>query len=109
MADAKCGSDVRRARAECSRNAANAGRDPFSQYRPYDYSYFCGYFNNPGRCNDPYYRAGCQARYQQHYYHCLDAMRYNIASMRYDCYESERDASNVCRDELRQCKAACGG
>jgi hypothetical protein len=106
-ADAKCGSDVRRARMECSKNAANGGRDPFSQYRPLDYSYFCGYFNSPDRCGNPYYRTGCKARYQNHYHACLDAMRYNIASMRYDCFQSERDASNLCRDELRQCKAVC--
>jgi hypothetical protein len=106
-ADGMCGSEVRRASAECSKDAANAGRAPFSQYRPYDYSYFCGYFNYSGRCADPYRRAGCKARFVNHYHACLDAMRYNIAAMRYDCFENERDATAVCRDELRQCKAAC--
>jgi hypothetical protein len=106
-ADARCGTEVRRARAECSKNAANGGRDPFSQYRPLDYSYFCSYFNGSARCGNPYYGTGCKARYQNHYHVCLDAMRYNIASMRYDCFLNERDASNVCRDELRECKAGC--
>jgi hypothetical protein len=106
-ADARCGSEVRRARVECSKNAANGGRDPFSQYRPLDYSYFCGYFGDAGGCGSPYYRTSCRTRYQTHYHTCLDAMRYNIASMRYDCFLNERDATNVCRDELRQCKAAC--
>ena len=107
-ADGTCGSHVRQARAECSKLAANSGREPFSQYRPYDYAYFCSYFNNPGRCSDPYNRSGCRARYQLHYSHCIDAMRYNIAAMRHDCFQNERDATNVCRDELRQCQAACG-
>jgi hypothetical protein len=27
--------------------------------------------------------------------------------MRYDCYRTERDANNQCRDDLRECKAQC--
>ena len=95
VADGQCNSEVRRARQECSRNAANSGRDPMTM-RNDDYTYFCSYFRNPGR-----------ARFTQHYDLCIDVIQQNIASMRYDCYRNERDAQNICRTELRQCQAAC--
>lgn len=105
--DAKCGSDVRRARQECSRNAANAGRDPMTMRR--DYAYFCGHFSNPGvQCGAGAYASGCVARYEHRYGVCIDDMNYNIAGMRYDCYKAERDATRMCRDELQDCKRACG-
>ena len=47
-ADGRCNSEVRRARQECSRNAANNGRNPMTM-RDNDFSYFCNYFRNPGR------------------------------------------------------------
>jgi hypothetical protein len=105
-ADSQCGSEVRQARQECSRNAATNGRDPFDT-RKYngDFSYFCEYFNAPVSCGSDRY--GCRARYSQRYSQCLGLMRENIASMRYDCFRSERDAQNLCRSELRDCKAAC--
>jgi hypothetical protein len=34
-------------------------------------------------------------------------MQQNIASMRYDCFRNERDAQNICRNELRECQAYC--
>jgi hypothetical protein len=76
----RCSADVRRARADCSRNAANAGRDAYGN--------------------------ACTARYQHRYGVCVDAM-YNIAAMRFDCIKTERDAMSFCRDELRDCTAAC--
>lgn len=105
-ADSKCGSEVRRARQECSKRAANGGRDPFTM-RNNDYTYFCGYFGNQGRCGSDIYSQGCKNRYAHTYGLCVDRMQDNIASMRYDCYINERDAQNFCRDELRDCKAAC--
>ena len=95
VADGQCNSEVRRARQECSRNAANSGRDPMTM-RNDDYTYFCSYFHNPGR-----------ARFTQHYDLCVDVIQRNIASMRYDCYRNERDAQRICRTELRQCQSAC--
>lgn len=105
-ADSKCNSEVRRARQECSKKAANGGRDPFTMRS--DYAYFCGYFGNQGRCGSDTYSQGCKNRYARTYGLCVDRMQDNIASMRYDCYTSERDAQNFCRDELRDCKAVCG-
>jgi hypothetical protein len=106
-ADTKCGSEVRRARQECSRMASTGGRDPMTM-RTNDYTYFCGYFGNGGvHCGSDYYSRGCQARFSHRYGVCLDSMQ-NIAAMRYDCYKAERDSQNMCRDELRDCKAACG-
>jgi len=101
-ADGQCNSEVRRARQECSRKAANSGRDPMTM-RNDDYTYFCNYFHNPGRQGPGNFRA----RFTQHYNLCIDVMQQNIASMRYDCYRNERDAQNICRGELRECQAAC--
>lgn len=105
-ADSKCNSEVRRARHECSKKAASGGRDPFTA-RNNDYTYFCGYFGNQGRCGSDVYSQGCRSRYARTYGLCVERMYDNIASMRYDCYINERDAQNFCRDELRDCKAVC--
>ena len=102
ISDGQCNSEVRRARQECSRNAANSGRDPMTM-RNDDYTYFCSYFHNPGRQGSGNYRA----RFTQHYNLCVDVMQQNIASMRYDCFRNERDAQNICRSELRECQASC--
>ena len=102
IADGKCNSEVRRARQECSRNAANSGRDPMTM-RNSDYTYFCSYFRNPERRGP----GNFEARFTQHYDLCVDVMQENIASMRYDCYRNERDAQNICRAELRDCQGAC--
>ena len=102
----RCSANVRRARTDCSRNAANAGRDPFTG-RNKDTSYFCGHFSQPDHeCSRDIYSNACQARYRYRYGVCVDAM-YNIASMRFDCIKSERDAMSFCREELRDCTEAC--
>lgn len=98
-----CNSEVRQARQECSKNAANSARDPMTM-RNNDYTYFCSYFRNPGSRRGP---GNYGARFAQHYDVCIDVMQQNIASMRYDCYRNERDAQNICRTELRECQAAC--
>ena len=102
LANGQCNSEVRQARQHCSRNAANSGRDPMTM-RNDDYTYFCSYFRNSGRRGP----GNFQARFDQHYTLCLEAMQRNIASMRYDCYRNERDAQNICRTELRDCQAEC--
>src|SRR5437868_5742942 len=45
-AETRCSSEVRRARQECSKRAANGGRDPMGMGSSGDYRYFCGYFGN---------------------------------------------------------------
>jgi hypothetical protein len=106
-AEVRCGAEVRRSRQECSRNAAVAGRDPLSA-RGNDYTYFCGYFANPARgCGGGFYAHSCAARFQQRHAQCLDALHGDIAGMRYDCFRAERDAQNMCREELRDCRATC--
>jgi hypothetical protein len=105
-AERRCSADVRRARSQCSRKAANAGRDPFTG-RNKDTSYFCGHFSQPeNECSRDAYGAACQGRFQYRYGLCVDAM-YNIASLRFDCIKSEREAMGFCREELRDCTAAC--
>jgi hypothetical protein len=128
-ADTRCGSEVRRARSDCSRLAASGGRDPFGSTRgtmtsgpmtnqpqardpmtgrTYNYAYFCDYFNNPGRaCGNDRYAQACQMRFANRYNICVEVMDNNVASAKYDCYKSEKDAQNYCRDELRDCQAAC--
>lgn len=103
IANGYCNSDVRQARQECSRNAANSGRDPMTM-RNHDYAYFCSYFRNPGRRGGP---GNFADRFAHHYDVCVDVMQQNIASMRYDCFRNERDAQNICRAELRECQASC--
>jgi hypothetical protein len=105
-AETRCSSEVRRARQQCSKRAANAGRDPFTM-RNNDYSYFCGYFNNGGACGSGTYGNSCRSRFVKTYGLCVDAIQQNIASMRYDCHLTETTAQRYCRDELRDCKAAC--
>lgn len=102
IANGTCNSEVRQARQECSRNAANSGRDPMTM-RNNDYTYFCSYFRNPGRRGPGNYTD----RFVQHYNACIDVMQQNIASLRYDCYRNERDAQSICRTELRECQASC--
>jgi hypothetical protein len=101
-ANGSCNSEVRQARQECSRSAANSGRDPMTM-RNNDYTYFCSYFRSPGRRGPGNYAD----RFTQHYNVCVDVMQQNIASMRYDCYRNERDAQSICRAELRECQATC--
>ena len=109
----RCSREVRLARTDCQRVAANGGRDVFSgrppsdSYNGIDYGAFCNYFANPElSCRGGYYSASCQRRLAYRHGICLDAMN-NVAQMRYDCYRTERDANNQCREDLRECKAQC--
>lgn len=104
-AEVRCSSEVRRARQECSRRAATAGRDPMSMRD--DYGYFCGYFSNRNSCGSGIYGQGCRNRLAKTYGLCIDRMQ-NVARMRHDCQLGERDAQNFCRSELRDCRQACG-
>jgi len=100
-AHARCNSEVRRARQSCSRGAATAGRDSFDGPFASDGSEFCAYFRRPRQCGP-----GCEARFGRHLDVCLRAVN-NTAAMRNDCIVQERQAQNVCRDELRECESAC--
>ena len=109
----RCSREVRRARTGCQRVAANGGRDVFTG-RPrsnsangVDYGAFCNYFATPDlSCGVGYYRSTCQQRLAYRHGVCLDAME-NIASLRYDCFRTERDANSQCREDLRDCKTTC--
>jgi hypothetical protein len=106
--DVKCGSEIRRAKAECARTASMAGRDPLTMRTPNDYAYFCGFFGNPAMmCGSDAYTARCTARFQHRYGMCLDTMDNDVAAMRFDCMKAEREAQRMCREELQDCKASC--
>jgi hypothetical protein len=100
-AHSRCGSEVRRARQSCSRDAATEGRGAFDSANT-DYGMFCSYFRRARQCGP-----GCELRFARHYDRCMDSVN-NIASMRQDCFLQERHANNFCRDELRECEQACG-
>jgi hypothetical protein len=100
-AHARCSSEVRRARQECARYAANQGRQPFETSAA-DGALFCGYFRRPRNCGP-----GCELRFAHHYDLCVRAVNNNVAAMRQDCFVQEREAQNFCREELRACEAAC--
>jgi hypothetical protein len=117
----RCSREVRRARTDCQRVAANGGRDVFTGRQDtyngsanrreggngVDYGAFCNYFANPdSSCGSGYYARSCQQRLAYRHGVCLNAMN-NIASLRYDCYRTERDASSQCREDLRDCSTAC--
>jgi hypothetical protein len=105
-AESACSSQVRRARQDCSKKAANAGRDPMLMRRDYS-AYFCGYFG-ANHCARDSLSKDCDRRFNRRHGLCIDTIEGNIAAQRYDCYLNERDAQTFCRDELRDCKAVCG-
>jgi len=105
-AEVECSSQVRRARADCSKKAANNGRDPMLMRRDYS-AYFCGYFGNDHCARDPFAK-DCRSRFNRRHGLCIDTIQDNIAAQRYDCFLNERDAQAYCRDELRDCKSVCG-
>jgi hypothetical protein len=110
--EGRCSREVRTARRECERVAANGGRDVFTGRNAnggygIDYGQFCNYFADAeANCGSDSYSRGCQARLTRRHGLCLDAMQ-NIAQLRYDCFRTERDANNQCRADLADCKAAC--
>jgi hypothetical protein len=109
-AEGRCSREVRNARRDCERIAASGGRDVFTGRNDADrieYRQFCSYFAHPEvNCGSDHYSQACQARLARRHATCLDAMQ-NTASLRYDCFRTERDANNQCRAELADCKAAC--
>jgi hypothetical protein len=98
-AHTRCGTEVRRARQQCSRSAARGGREAFESTQ--DPAIFCAYFRRPRNCGP-----GCEARFAHHLSMCMKAVE-NPARMRYDCMEQEREANNFCRQELQECEMAC--
>ena len=106
VAEAQCSSDVRRAKQECSKRAATAGRDPFTMVNS-EYVSFCGYFNNAGYCGTGSRGDACRSRFARNYGLCVDSIQKNVASSRYDCQQTETSTQRLCRDELRACKASC--
>jgi hypothetical protein len=101
-----CNSDVRRNKQDCEKQAANRGNNPFTG-RPDAYDGYCGYFHSYGQCGYFSNRGGCTSRYARRYAECVEWMRGNIASQRFDCYKAESKASGLCRAELRDCRVQC--
>ena len=97
----QCNSDVRRSRQECSKDAANGGNNPFSG-RPEAFDYYCGYFE----IADCRSRA-CAERVAQRYTECVQFMRGDVTSRRFNCIRAESRAQSLCRLELRDCRAQC--
>jgi hypothetical protein len=102
---ARCSADVQRARSQCSRTAAVEGDDPMRSNR--DVEVFCGYFRKATACDSNHADKHCVDRFRSHYNQCLAAVRPNVMSSRYDCFQEERQAEGMCRSELNECKQAC--
>ncbi len=97
----QCNSDVRRSRQECSKQASNGGNDPFTG-RPEAFDYYCGYFDI-AQCED----SDCADRFALRYAECVQLMRGNVTSRRFDCIRAETKAQGLCRAELRDCRSQC--
>jgi hypothetical protein len=72
-----------------------------------DVELFCGYFRNASECNNRNADKQCMERFRARYNMCIAGVRGNVMSSRYDCFQEERQADNMCRSELNDCKAAC--
>lgn len=107
-ANARCSSDVRHARSQCSRSAAAEGQDPMmGGGSGRDVEAFCDYFRYASTCNSKNADKRCMERFRTRYNLCLAQVRPNVMSSRYDCFQEERQAEGMCRAELNDCKAAC--
>ena len=104
-ANGQCNSEVRRERQECSRQAATGGNNPFTG-RPDGQTYYCGYFG-ADHCGMGRNRAGCTQRFSRRYSQCVEWMRGNVASRRFDCVRAETKAQSFCRAELQDCRKTC--
>lgn len=102
---ARCSADVQRARSQCSRTAAVEGDDPMRSNR--DVEVFCGYFRKAMACDNNHADKHCVERFRARYNQCLAAVRPNVMSSRYDCFQEERQAEGMCRSELNDCKQSC--
>jgi len=100
-----CNTDVRQSKRDCEKQAANRGNNPFTG-RPDFYDGYCGYFGGD-HCGYFSNRGQCSNRYARRYAECVEWMRGNIASQRYECYRAESQAQKLCRAELRDCKSQC--
>lgn len=101
----ECNSEVRRDRQACSKQAATGGNNPFTG-RPNGRDMYCGYFNRD-HCGLMGNRGACSDRFARRYAECVEWMRGNVASNRFDCVRAETKAQALCRAELRDCKATC--
>lgn len=105
IAESNCSSNVRGATKQCMKLAATGGVDPWTMRREYA-GYYCGYFRGD-HCYGAYDRQQCLNRYALRLSACTDWFRDNIAKEYFDCRSSERESLVLCRDELRDCHAAC--
>jgi hypothetical protein len=105
--NARCSADVRHARGQCSRSAANEGEDPMMGGGRRSVEGFCDYFRNASSCNSKNADRHCLERFRARYNLCLAQVRPNVMSSSYDCFQEERQAEGMCRSELNDCKAAC--
>ena len=105
VTESNCSSSVRRATKQCMKSAATGGIDPWTRRREYA-GYYCGFFRGD-HCGGAYDRQRCLNRYALRLSVCTDWFRDNTASQYFDCRSSERESLVLCRDELRDCHAAC--
>lgn len=97
----QCNSEARQSRQQCSKEVSNGGVSPFSG-RPEQFDYYCGYFDI-AQCGT----RDCALRLSRRYAECVQLMRGDITSRRFDCIRAQDQAQALCRTELRDCRAQC--
>jgi hypothetical protein len=97
----QCNSEARQSRQQCSKEVSSGGVSPFSG-RPEAFDYYCGYFDI-AQCGT----RDCAARLSRRYAECVQFMRGDITSRRFDCIRAQDQAQSLCRTELRDCRAQC--
>jgi hypothetical protein len=104
-ADTECGSATRAAKKRCATSAATKGVDPVTLKRDSG-AMFCGYFME-GHCDYARDRSRCEDRFRLRHGMCMDSYEKTTAQRYLGCTDNERAALLMCRDELRDCRAAC--
>ncbi len=104
--ETRCGSEARRATRRCMAHPAGGGVDPTTLRRQMG-SWYCAWFTRD-HCADARDPRHCLERYAARHTLCVDAYDDNTTRQYLDCKAGERQALTLCREELADCRAACG-
>ncbi|MGH8174809.1 MAG: protein kinase domain-containing protein [Steroidobacter sp.] len=102
--EGECRSINRRGKQDCMRAVAFNGSGRLTTTNPSAAS--CAFFGRD-RCIRAVNREACAARIADRYKTCLDVLGGTVVSRRQDCEDNARESEQMCRDELRDCRASC--
>jgi serine/threonine protein kinase len=103
--DGECRSITRRGKQECMRAVGFGATGGFTA-APTNRNAECAFYSQ-ARCRYAPDRDACVARIGIRYDHCVTMLTGNVASRRQDCDTQARDADQLCRDELKECRSYC--